>query len=41
MRVGQGAVLVTGGLGCIGAWTVRELREDGTAVYRESTVAAP
>jgi nucleoside-diphosphate-sugar epimerase len=32
MSVGQGAVLVTGGLGCIGAWTVRELLVAGTPV---------
>lgn len=32
MSVGDGAVLVTGGLGCIGAWTVRELLVAGVPV---------
>jgi UDP-glucuronate 4-epimerase len=32
MSVGEGAVLVTGGLGCIGAWTVRELLASGVPV---------
>jgi UDP-glucuronate 4-epimerase len=32
MSVGDGAVLVTGGLGCIGAWTVRELLVTGIPV---------
>jgi UDP-glucuronate 4-epimerase len=32
MSVGEGAVLVTGGLGCIGAWTVRELLVAGIPV---------